>query len=386
MRHHLFALLVAAAAVALSGTYAAQTIMQPAFAPSAVELPPVGWTCPMHPDVMEEKAGACPICKMDLEAVRLVTVWKCPVHGVIEEQEPGKCRICTRDLIPNTMALTFTCTGHPEINQLEPGECENGKPMVRKYTARSHGDHNPKHGGVFFMASDTWHHIEGTYPAAGRLRVYLYDDFTKPLPAAQARGVKGRIVTKEVFNPATKTTRELASAPLVLVASGTASGSYLEAKIEPMTLPAQITAKIAFKPGDKENRFDFTFAALSKDTATPAAAPRAAPGPIAPAPSAAVSSLLSDLKASQAELGTMVETGQFASIYVPALRAKDIALEIGVRAANIQAAEGPVKQIVLAAFQLDNFGDLGDREQIDEALSRMNAAIAALEKQIAGRP
>jgi hypothetical protein len=104
---------------------------------------------------------------MELEPVRLVTVWTCPVHGVIEEQEPGKCRICKRDLISNTKALTFTCTGHPEINQIEPGECENGVPMVRKYTARAHGDHNPKHGGQFFMASDTWHHIEGAYPLPG---------------------------------------------------------------------------------------------------------------------------------------------------------------------------------------------------------------------------
>ena len=90
----------------------------------------------MHPDVVDSMKGSCPICKMTLVPVRLVTVWTCPVHGVIAEQQPGKCRICSRELVQSTKALTFTCAGHPEINQIEPGRCADGTAMASKYTPR----------------------------------------------------------------------------------------------------------------------------------------------------------------------------------------------------------------------------------------------------------
>ena len=40
----------------------------------AAQLPAISWTCPMHPDVLEAKKGACSICGMDLVPVRLVLV------------------------------------------------------------------------------------------------------------------------------------------------------------------------------------------------------------------------------------------------------------------------------------------------------------------------
>lgn len=43
-----------------------------------------------------------------------------------------------------------------------------------------HTDHNPKHGGDFFMASDGWHHVEIALMPGRELRVYVYDNYTKP--------------------------------------------------------------------------------------------------------------------------------------------------------------------------------------------------------------
>ena len=58
-----------------------------------IDLPPMSYTCPMHPDILEADPGHCQICKMNLVGVRLVSVWTCPVHSVIAEQKAGKCPI-----------------------------------------------------------------------------------------------------------------------------------------------------------------------------------------------------------------------------------------------------------------------------------------------------
>ena len=354
----------------------------------AAQLPAVSWTCPMHPDVLEDKKAKCGICGMDLEPVRLVTMYTCPVHAVIEQAKPGKCRICARDLVQMTSALTFTCSSSREVNQLEPGKCPDGAAMVPRYTQRAHGDHNPKHGGTFFMAPDNWHHIEGTYPAAGRFRVYLYDDYSKSLSVAEARKVRGRVVTKETFDPKTGATRELASAPLVLARNG----AFFEARFDSPTFPARLTAKISFRSGDKESRFDFAFPQYSKDqpprippTPSTAAAPLAAN-----APGAAPDQLLTDLSARRTEVETMMKSGNYAALYVPALQAKDAALEIqtrhtGARGIDQDTLEANVKQIVLAAYQLDNYGDIGDGPKVQEAFATFNAAISALDSLVTGR-
>src|SRR4030095_11975846 len=164
-----FALLFAV--VLVSAVAAAPQTAPPAAPRSQGEsLPPLSWTCPMHPDVLEDKKGTCPICKMDLVPVRLDSVWSCPVHSVIAESKPGKCPIDKRDLIQVTVAVSWTCPGSTtEAN--EPGRCPDGSPMTRKTTPRAHGNHNPQHGGQFFMASDNWHHLEGTYLPAGVVRM-----------------------------------------------------------------------------------------------------------------------------------------------------------------------------------------------------------------------
>jgi heavy metal-binding protein len=401
MRVRAFALLLVTA-----GLFAVLQAQQatPSVSASAGPLSPISWTCPMHPDVVEDKKGVCPrpeatatgICNMTLVPVRLMTIWSCPVHAVIEESKAGKCRICGRDLVQKTVALTWTCAGHPEIDQIEPGRCADGKPMLAHYTARPHGDHNPRHGGLFFMAPDNWHHIEGAYPGAGHFRAYLYDDYTKPLPLAEARKVRGRIVLKEIFDPATRTSRELSAVPLVLAKNG----AYLEARLDPLALaalPVTMAAKMTFGPDDRESRFDFTFPAYSKDVIAPAAPPAnssaaASPKPAAQQPDPAIrTTLLNDLKARDEEVGSLVKSGGFGAIWLPALQAKDIALELqrqqgAATGSQAPAVEEQVKRLVVAAYELDRDGDLGDAQKITEAYGRFSAAISALSSLLSAQP
>ena len=184
--------------------------------PPSANVPPLSMTCPMHPDVVESSPGDCPICKMKLVPVRLETVWTCPVHLQVAEPSSGKCPIDHRDLIQMTVALTWTCAGHPEIDRVDRGSCPDGTPMTAKRTLRPHGNHNPAAWRPVLHGSGQLPSLEGAYPRAGVFRLYLYDDYARPLPLDQVKRLKARAVTKESHDPATHTTKELAVFPLTV--------------------------------------------------------------------------------------------------------------------------------------------------------------------------
>jgi len=237
-------------------------------------------TCPHHPDVVETSPGTCPFCQMALVPVRLTRAFTCLVHPATISEERGTCPICSRDLVPVTVSLTWTCPGSTE-EHLDPGRCDDGSEMTLVRSVRPHGDHNPRHGGQFFMAADKWHHIEGTVPSEQTFRLYVYDDYSHPLPQDELERIRGRVVAEEDFDADTKTTTDVLAFPLSLGEDGT----YLEARLDDVALPAELTAKVTFAPGLDEERFDFTFAEVSLDTVSgTAAAPVAALSPVSEPP------------------------------------------------------------------------------------------------------
>ena len=56
------------------------------------------YTCPMHPEVLEDEPGDCPKCGMALESLlpapQSPTKWTCPMHPEIVQDGPGSCPIC----------------------------------------------------------------------------------------------------------------------------------------------------------------------------------------------------------------------------------------------------------------------------------------------------
>ena len=99
------------------------------------------WTCGMHPDVIQEEPGICPICRMDLvplksgeahrdhaDHVTDGSLYTCPMHPDILQEKPGECPICGMDLVPgkgeeSPPGELWVCPIHPEITQEKPGTC-----------------------------------------------------------------------------------------------------------------------------------------------------------------------------------------------------------------------------------------------------------------------
>lgn len=93
----------------LNKTTAAPTAIQREPQPAAA-TPAQTYTCPMHPEVRQEKPGSCPKCGMALEPVTVAPPkekieYTCPMHPQIVRNAPGNCPICGMALEPRTVSL-----------------------------------------------------------------------------------------------------------------------------------------------------------------------------------------------------------------------------------------------------------------------------------------
>ena len=404
------------AAVACAFSLIAGAIVTAQKARPAEPIPPISYVCPMEQDadVVLDKPGKCPKCGMTLVKARLASVWTCPVHAAVNEQSEGRCPIDGRELVRVTQVLSWTCPG-TTIDADSPGKCADGSAMVTKYTPRAHGNHNPQHGGQFFMDQDNWHHLEGTYPRAGIFRVYLYDDFTKPLKLADVKKIASQappVVVMQNVDPATHVSTPGQSFPLVM----SPNGRYLEAKIASAKLPASMQAKVKFSPAARESVFDFTFDKYSKEPAplppgtlvtpmTPetmtskssgaraqpiipatvgesgGAAAAAGPDPgLIPLPiPETVPEILSQLRTRTEQIKGFIDKGLFGDVYVPAFQAKDLAVALSSHLDALPAdkragAEPAIAKLVRASYLLDAFGDIGNRNQIVAAFAQFTEA------------
>ena len=354
-------------------------------------LPPYSWTCPMHPEIHETHDVPCPICNMNLTQTRRADAWTCPVHSVILETEAGVCPIDGRDLIPIRLGLSWTCPDHLDVAELDPGICpvDEARQLVQQLSTLPHEDHTPKHGGIFFMAPDNWHHLEGTYPHAGRFVLFLYDNYSQPMAPGAA---KGRAVLEETYDVATDQIQELVAYPL----SASPDGLYLEAFVGAQSLPTEITAKIRFEPGGPEERFDFMFtehtvedgAELVTAAPTPSApaaptsssTPTAVTGLIAPSIPDQPRDIAVEILSRDTRIQELMQTGAFTDVYIPALEAKDLALALTPHLDALAPGQQvpvrlAVKTIVRSAWLLDWYGDLGNRQRVEEAYTIFEGAV-----------
>lgn len=305
------------------------------------------YLCPLHRDEQSTGAGKCPFCGRELVERVLVPSYSCPMHQHVDEETEGKCPVCGMTLVPTTRELQWYCPDRPEILAALPGSCPDGGPMAMRSLPMAHGDHNPKRGGVLFMAPNGYHHLEGTLLEDGTFRLYVYDDFTRPIEpsgfAARSDGV-----------------------PLVLTPD-----SALEAKLAPpSTYPAEVVVHVRF-PGDeeKEARFDFVFAGEVNAASLALPEFRIPDG---------ADAIYSEIGKRNERLLELIRAGSWADLYIPALEAKDLVLALSAQAGGSVAL--PAKKLVRAAWLLDTYGDLGNRLEVEKAYQLFEEGMSALEE------
>ena len=169
----------------------------------------------------------------------------------------------------------------------------------------------------------------------------------------------------------------------------------MEAQIRNASVPLNVSLRVRFKADEAEKFFDFIFNDYSKDPTQPnqvtsAPEPAAAPVPVpvvedrSSGATSATSAreILTELDARSGELADKIEKGApMGEYWVPALRTKDLALSLindhlnEIPARNRAAAENASGRLLRAAFAIDNFADLGDRQRLLAAHESFVSAV-----------
>jgi hypothetical protein len=146
------------------------------------------------------------------------------------------------------VVLQFVFALSPAGTELVSAQLARNSQDQPRIQEKPHSNHNPQHGGVFFMALDNQHHLEGVLLEPGIFKVYLYDAFTKPLSAADVQQASGSVQVGDSEN-----------APRIPLAMGK-DGRTLEAAIKELKLPVTITLWLRFRNSNQQVKPEvFTF-------------------------------------------------------------------------------------------------------------------------------
>ncbi len=301
------------------------------------------YLCPAHSDQQAMAPGRCPICGRDLVLRTLVSSYSCPMHPAVDERSEGRCPYCGMKLSRTTREVQWFCPGRADIVSATAGLCPDGRPMETRTVVMAHGDHNPRHGGILFMAPNSFHHLEGTLEDDGTFRLYLYDDFTRPV------GVEGF---------------EARAGEVPMGASP--DGSFLWANVGPSLDPVEVVVHLLFPDESDRARFDFIFA----DPVETRAALPDLPDP------ANAEDLHREILRRNERIQELIRRGAWPDLYIPALEAKDLVLAL--REKEGERIERAAKKLVRAAWLLDTHGDRGNRLEVEAAYRLFEEALSEL--------
>lgn len=261
----------------------------------------------------------------------------------------------------------------------------------------AHMDHSARNGGIVFMAPDSFHHIEGAYPEPGVFRLYATDNYREPVDVSTW---SGRAVLEEDYDEATDEFIEVSAVDLV----PSPDGAFLEGLVGELDVPAEVTAKVIFVEDFPEERFDFIFteysaapdaadAEAARASTVMTGAPTSVPlaDRIRPPIPELTSDIVSAITARDQELQELIGRGAFAEIFIPALQAKELALALNERTESLSEQEHngvkiAVRHLVRAAWLLDWYGDLGNKQQVSGAYDIFGAAASEIARAYGNGP
>jgi hypothetical protein len=228
------------------------------------------------------------------------------------------------------------------------------------------------------MADDNWHHLEGTLLPGGIFRVYFYNDFTQPIAPT---GFSAHVVLVDNLD------KEIGR-PVPLVRSPIRNA--LDGRLRGGKPPLNLKLAVKFTPADTEHVFDFAFARFLQPSRGTGPAPALAasteatstPAPASPTLTLPTTTreLLADLLTQDHEVQSLLAGGALGDVWRPAITAKEIALALEGHEDELSPEQRPIaagarKRLVLAAWQMDAYGDLGDRQKLNDAYGFFAAAI-----------
>jgi hypothetical protein len=87
----------------------------------------------------------------------------------------------------------------------------------------------------------------------------------------------------------------------------------------------------------------------------------------------------------------LIDHGQFGFVYQPTMLGKDIALALEGHVSTLPERRRPqasdsIRRVVLSAWQLDLYGDLGNQAKLTEAYKVFAAAIANITAAYGAQP
>ena len=99
--------------------------------------------------------------------------------------------------------------------------------------------------------------------------------------------------------------------------------------------------------------------------------------------------LVAELSSRTGQIDALVREGNLAEVWLPAMGTKTVALVLEQHAGSLSPQKraivtSAVKRVVASAWDIDGYGDLGNKAKIVEAYERLSTAVADLKAAYEG--